>query len=79
MYKRVLMPLWVAFSFGTMASIAHYVKPSNSVNKGNNNNMTREEENNNKTNEGDNNNMIKEENNNKYKFSTCLNKMYFIR
>ena len=72
MYKRVLMPLWVAFSFGTMASIAHYVKPSNSVNKGENNNMTREEENNNKTNEGDN-------NNNKYKFSTCLNKMYFIR
>ena len=72
MYKRVLMPLWVAFSFGTMASIAHYVKPSISVNKGENNNMTREEENNNKTNEGNN-------NNNKYKFSTCLNKMYFIR
>ena len=70
MYKRALMPLWVAFSFGTMASIAHYVKPSNSVNKG---------ENNNKTNEGDNNNKPKEENNNKYKFSTCLNKMYFIR
>ena len=57
------MPLWVAFSFGTMASIAHYVKPSNSVNKGGNDN---------KTNEGNN-------NNNKYKFSTCLNKMYFIR
>ena len=63
MYKRALMPLWVAFSFGTMASIAHYVKPSNSVNKGGNDN---------KTNEGNN-------NNNKYKFSTCLNKMYFIR
>ena len=70
MYKRVLMPLWVAFSFGTMASIAHCVKPSNSINKG---------ENNNKTNKGNNNNMIKERENNKYKFSTCLNKMYFIR
>ena len=68
MYKRVLMPLWVAFSFGTMASIAHYVKPSNSVNKG---------ENDNKTNEG--NNKPNENKNNKYKFSTCLNKMYFIR
>jgi hypothetical protein len=31
MFKRLLMPTWVAFSFGAMATVANYAKPSNNI------------------------------------------------
>ncbi len=31
MFKRLIMPAWVAFSFGTMATVANYAKPSTNI------------------------------------------------